>query len=123
MATVKLKVNNTHYEMQCDDGQEEYLSYLGYELNKRVEDIRAKARTMPESRMFFLCSMLLLDELVTLKEKTHDIDDTLTKGLETEGDGINQDDMIAVINRFASKIEALTEKNIETIEASKHSFM
>ncbi len=63
MAQVTVTINQQHYPISCDSGQEEHLVDLAAEVNKRVDELRAAVGQVGEARLLVMASLLLVDEL------------------------------------------------------------
>lgn len=65
MALVHVRINGRHYELACDDGQEDHLRTLADEVDERMRRLVKAVGTHPGETMAFLLTMLTMaDEII-----------------------------------------------------------
>lgn len=70
MAIVSVKIGGKDYQLACDDGQEEQLHTLAYEVDDRVRDISMRMGGSPGENMgLLLASVMMADELIDSKKE------------------------------------------------------
>ena len=77
MAQVSLQINGYGYILGCADGEEEHLSALAADLDRRIDDIKVSTGPSGEARMLLMAALVLSDELHDLRE------------LAKQGDGVS----------------------------------
>ena len=74
MAITTVRINGRHYEVACDDGQEEHLRMLADEVDERMRLLLKAFGTHPgESTAFLLTSLMMADELYEHRRENHEI--------------------------------------------------
>ena len=64
MAHVTIRINGYAYTIGCEDGQEEHLTQMAEEVDRRVTHIRQNfGGQSGEARLLMMASLLLADEL------------------------------------------------------------
>lgn len=100
MGQVTLSVNNRHYEVRCDDGQEAHLYRLADYVNAKVGELAGGAGQVGEARLLLMASLLIADELMearagaqsaggegeNLPEDNESLDETVGNHLESLAD-------------------------------------
>ena len=72
MAQVTIRINGFTYPVSCEDGQEQHLTDMATEVDRRISSIKSLGSQTGESRLLVLAALLLADEL-------HDTKSALTK--------------------------------------------
>lgn len=63
MGQVDVNINGRHYQIACDDGQEDHVRQLGEYVDKRVQELVASVGQVGDSRLLVMSSLLVADEL------------------------------------------------------------
>ena len=63
MPQVDVTINGRHYQIACDDGQEEHLSRLAGYVDDRVQELVAAVGQVGDTRLLVMTSLLVADEL------------------------------------------------------------
>ena len=63
MATVMVSINGRNYRMACDDGQEEHLTRLAQDLDRRIARMREDFGQIGDMRLTIMAALTLADEL------------------------------------------------------------
>ena len=63
MAQVNLTINGRHYDVACDDGQEEHLMKLAAFVDDRVANLKQTVGNLSESHLMMMASLVIADEL------------------------------------------------------------
>lgn len=69
MATVMIRVNGKEYSVACDDGQEEHLLHLAFNLDERVGQLAYQMGGNPGEVMALLLSGLMMTDEVAENKK------------------------------------------------------
>ncbi len=67
MAQVTVKINGYTYTVGCEDGQEDHLIAMSFQVESRVESIKALGSQSGEARLLVLASLLMVDEIHDLR--------------------------------------------------------
>jgi cell division protein ZapA len=63
MAQVTIRINGFSYPVGCEDGQEQHLTEMAAEVDRRIASIKALGNQTGEARLLALSALLLADEL------------------------------------------------------------
>ncbi len=63
MAQVNVNINGRNYRMACDDGQEEHLTRLAEDLDRRIARLRDDFGEIGDMRLTIMAALLVADEL------------------------------------------------------------
>ncbi|MDT7950733.1 MAG: cell division protein ZapA [Acetobacteraceae bacterium] len=63
MGQVQLKINGHMHTVGCKDGEEEHLTAMGAEVEKRIEKVKALGMNSGESKVLAMAALFLADEL------------------------------------------------------------
>ena len=69
MAQVSLQINGYGYILGCADGEEEHLSALAADLDRRIDEIKASTGPSGEARLLLMAALVLSDELHDLRHQ------------------------------------------------------
>ena len=86
MANVNIKFNGKEFLLSCDDGQEEHLEELSYNLNKKFEELKSDLGNIGENKLLLITSIKIMDEYFETKkkiaEKKNELENLKNKFLE-----------------------------------------
>jgi cell division protein ZapA len=63
LAQVNLTINGRHYDVACDDGQEEHLMKLAAFVDDRVTNLKHSVGSLSESHLMMMAALVIADEL------------------------------------------------------------
>lgn len=63
MAQVQLKINGHIHTVGCSDGEEDHLTAMGAEVEKRIEKVKALGMNSGETKVLAMAALFLADEL------------------------------------------------------------
>lgn len=63
MAQVTVRINGYPYTVGCQDGEEQHLTAMAGEVERRIDSIKAVAGQSGESRMLVMAALLMADDL------------------------------------------------------------
>ena len=69
MANINVKFNGKEFLLSCDDGQEEHLEELSYNLNKKFEELKSDLGNIGENKLLLITSIKIMDEYFETKKK------------------------------------------------------
>ena len=69
MANINVKFNGKEFLLSCDDGQEEHLEELSYNLNKKFEELKSDLGNIGENKLLLITSIQVIDEYFDLKKR------------------------------------------------------
>ncbi len=67
MTQTTIRINGYAYTVGCEDGQEQHLTEMAAEVERRIVDIRAIGGQNGEARLLMFAALMLADELHDLK--------------------------------------------------------
>ena len=72
MANINVKFNGKEFLLSCDDGQEEHLEELSYNLNKKFEELKSDLGNIGENKLLLITSIKIMDEYYETKKKINE---------------------------------------------------
>ncbi|HET6183895.1 MAG TPA: cell division protein ZapA [Acetobacteraceae bacterium] len=69
MGQVTVRINGYAYTVGCQDGEEDHLTAMAGEVEKRIESIKAVAGQAGESRMLVMAALLMADDLYEMERR------------------------------------------------------
>jgi cell division protein ZapA len=73
MPQISLKINERHYEMTCDEGQEAHLSKLAGHLDERIQELVGAVGQVGEGRLLVMASLMVADQLFEAYKEIHEL--------------------------------------------------
>jgi cell division protein ZapA len=83
MAHVTVTINAKAYTLACDDGEEEHLSILARDIDRRVARLKADLGQGDETRLMLMAGLTVADDLVLANERVQELEEELA-GLKNE---------------------------------------
>ncbi len=71
MPEISLNINERHYQVTCDDGQEEHLRRLAGHLDERIQGLVGAVGQVGEGRLLVMASLMVADELFEAYKENH----------------------------------------------------
>jgi cell division protein ZapA len=109
MAQVTIRINGFTYPVSCEDGQEQHLTDMAAEVDRRITSIKSLGSQTGESRLLVLAALLLADELHDTKTALAGKDSTAS-ATKPEPDGAERR---ARLRRAAARAEEIAADLIE----------
>ncbi|MGC8530423.1 MAG: cell division protein ZapA [Acidiphilium sp.] len=109
MAQVTIRINGFTYPVSCEDGQEQHLTEMAAEVDRRITSIKSLGSQTGESRLLVLAALLLADELHDTKTALAAKDST-SSATKPEPDGAERR---ARLRRAAARAEEIAADLIE----------
>jgi cell division protein ZapA len=78
MAQVNATIAGRQFRLACEDGQEEHLQKLAYDLDQRIIDLRAKFGEIGDTRLTVMAALMLADELSETARKIRLLEEEAT---------------------------------------------
>ena len=69
MANVNIKFNGKEFLLSCQDGQEDHLEELSFQLNNKFNELKNSLGNIGESKLLLITSIKLMDEFYEIKNK------------------------------------------------------
>ena len=77
MAHVSVTINGRQYRMACDDGQENHLARLAYELDQRIARLRGEFGEIGDMRLTVMAALIVSDELAEMGQRLRRLEEEL----------------------------------------------
>jgi cell division protein ZapA len=77
MGQVSVSINNRQYRMACEDGQEEHLTQLALELDRRIAKLRSDFGEIGDMRLTVMAALIVGDELAEQRQRQRRLEDEL----------------------------------------------
>ena len=77
MAHVSVTINGRQYRMACDDGQEEHLARLAFDLDQRIARLRADFGEIGDMRLTVMAALIVSDELAETGQRLRRLEEEL----------------------------------------------
>jgi len=123
MSQVNVTINGRQFRMACEDGQEERLTELAQQLDRRIEGLRAKFGEIGDTRLTVMAAITIADELSEMGQRFGRLEKELAaaRGAQAEAasrNGSAQAALAAALMSAAERIESVTRKLNKTIGGS-----
>jgi cell division protein ZapA len=115
MMQVTVTINGRQFRMTCEDGQENYLTRLATDLDKRIAQLRASFGEIGDTRLTVMAALTISDELNEMAERLHRVEEamaSLQDARVASGDQAKatQAAVAAALNSAAERIERMTRR-------------
>ena len=107
MPQISLKINERHYEMTCDEGQEAHLSKLAGHLDERIQELVGAVGQVGEGRLLVMASLMVADQLFEAYKEIHEL--KAGNGAAT-GASTGDDAGAAALEACAQRIETIAAR-------------
>src|SRR2546430_17057155 len=77
MGQVSVTINGRLYRMACDDGQENHLARLAYELDQRIARLRNDFGEIGDMRLTVMAALIVADELTGQGQRMRRLEEDL----------------------------------------------
>ncbi|HJS87886.1 MAG TPA: cell division protein ZapA [Acetobacteraceae bacterium] len=104
MAQVTVRINGFAYSVGCQDGEEQHLTAMAAEIERRIDSIKAAAGQSGEARMLVMAALLMADDIFELTKALREAE---KRAASTEAAAPPSTDpkMARKINRLARRAE------------------
>lgn len=121
MAAVPIRINGKEYHIACDDGQEEHLRGLSFDLDERINALTYQMGGNPgEVMSLLLAGLMLVDESVENKKEIERLSNEVRQLTKTLGQGRPaasgakmadmEGVMLETLNELATRIERMADQ-------------
>jgi cell division protein ZapA len=105
MAQVSIDINDRHYTVGCEDGQEKHLAALSKVFDRHVRSLSTEIGRLGETRLFLMAALLLADELHEVQERLAERESALAAARADQS--AVEVRAVAALEHAARKIEAI----------------
>ncbi|NBO19568.1 MAG: cell division protein ZapA [Proteobacteria bacterium] len=123
MAVLNVRINGKHYEVACDDGQEDHLRQLADEVDERMRRIvRGMGNALGEPMAFLLTALTMADEIIENRRENQEIAQEVQRLANIVNDdkrGEQEGRMVEIEHAMATTLEEIAlriEKIADQIE-------
>ncbi len=112
MGQVSVSINNRHYRMACEDGQEDHLARLAHDLDARIARLRADFGEIGDMRLTVMAALILADELSEQGQRIRRLEEELAalqdaRMAVSDRARATEAAIVAAFNSAAERIEKL----------------
>jgi len=113
MAHVTVTINSRQYRMACEDGQEDHLTKLAHDLNRRVEQLRERFGEIGDNRLLVMAALTISDQLGEATRRIGRLEQELSGNQDArvaaaDRSHATQAAVAAALNSAAERIERVT---------------
>jgi cell division protein ZapA len=110
MAHVSVTINGRQYRMACEDGEENHLTWLAGDLDRRIEQLRTRFGEIGDMRLTMMAALTIADELVETGKRLRRAEEDLAalqdaRVVAAERAQATQAAIAAALNSAAERIE------------------
>ena len=120
MTQVTATIAGRQFRLACEDGQEEHLQALAYDIDQRIIDLRRKFGEIGDTRLTVMAALMLADEMAESRQKMRALEEeiaALSEAREVSADRARaaSDAVVGAFHSAAERIEGITRKLNETV--------
>ncbi len=110
MPHVNVTINGRQYRMACDDGQENRLARLAYDLDQRITRLRGEFGEIGDMRLTVMAAVIVTDELAEMRQRMGRLEEELAVLQEARQGAVDhaqatQAAIVAAFDAASSRIE------------------
>ena len=111
MAQVTVTVHGKNYTLACDDGEEEHLTELASQVDRRLAEVKSEVGSAGEAHLLLMAGLLVADDLGLAAERIQELEEELA-GLKNEflGDGKDTPRSSFDEEKFATLLESAAQR-------------
>ena len=114
MGQVSVSINNRQYRMACEDGQEEHLTQLAQDLDRRIAKLRSDFGEIGDMRLTVMAALIVGDELSEQGQRLRRAEDELAalqdaRMIASDRSKATEVAIAAAFNAAADRIERLVK--------------
>jgi cell division protein ZapA len=110
MAQVTVTVHGKNYTLACDDGEEEHLTELAAQIDRRIAELKPDVGAAGEAHLLLMAGLVVADDLVFAAERIQELEEELA-GLKNEFLGGKAGDKAAFDEeKFAGLLESAAKR-------------
>ena len=113
MSHVSVTISGRQYRMACEDGQEDHLTQLAKDLDRRIDDLRNRFGEIGDMRLAVMAALMVGDELLEAGKQLRQIEGKLSvvndaRAAAAERLQTTETAVAAALNSAAERVERLT---------------
>ncbi len=115
MAKISVEINKRHYEMACEDGEEDHLHALAASLDAQVGKMQASFGQIGDLRLMVMAALMVADKLDDAQKTVAALKDEIeglkeARAAEIELSRSNEDEFATMLETTAQRIEVLASR-------------
>jgi cell division protein ZapA len=120
---LSVTINGRQYRMACEDGQEDHLSGLAQDFDRRIGELRASLGEIGDMRLMVVAALMLADELSETRARAERLQGELD-GVQENGASVSertqatQAAVVAALNAASERIEQVSRTLNQTLTES-----
>lgn len=109
MTQLGITINSRDYQIACDDGEEEHLTYLSQFVDKHVSDLAESVGDVGETRLLLMAALVIADELSESMGRNESLNEEVT-ALKTGGNDIDGPSSAGILEAAAIRLESIADR-------------
>jgi cell division protein ZapA len=114
LAQVSVTINARQYRMACEDGQENHLTHLGNDIDRRIQVMRSQFGEVGDMRLTIMAAIMVADELSETGSKIRALEQEVAAMREAQQAAAEraqaiEDAYVEAIASAADRIERATQ--------------
>jgi cell division protein ZapA len=115
MAAISTTINGRQFRLACEDGQEEHLTKLAQDLDRRIVELRKKFGEIGDVRLTVMAAITVADEMSEAMKRIHRLEEELVamQDARIATSDRTKEASAAVAHAFnsaAERLESITKK-------------
>ncbi|HVV78982.1 MAG TPA: cell division protein ZapA [Pseudolabrys sp.] len=115
MAAISTTINGRQFRLACEDGQEEHLTKLAQDLDRRIVELRKKFGEIGDVRLTVMAALTVADEMSEAMKRIHRLEEELVamQDARIATSDRTKEASAAVAHAFnsaAERLESITKK-------------
>ena len=115
MARITVEINNRHYEMACEDGEEKHLHALAAGLDAKVSEMQSSFGQIGDLRLMVMAALTVADQLEDTQKTVSALKDEIeglkeARAAEIELSRSSEDEFASMLEATAQRIEVLASR-------------
>ena len=115
MSQVNVTIHGRQFRMACEDGQEQHLTLLAQDLDRRIVALRDKFGEIGDTRLTVMAALTISDELVESFKRVRRLEEDLAalqdaRVTAADRNKLTQAAIATAFNSASDRIEKLTKR-------------
>ena len=120
MAQVTATIAGRQFRLACEDGQEEHLQALAYDIDQRIIDLRRKFGEIGDTRLTVMAALMVADELSEAGRNIRRLEEEIAglhdaRAVSSDRAKAASAAVVHAFNSAAERIEGITRKLNQTL--------
>lgn len=109
MSQLEITINSRDYQIACDDGEEEHLTYLSRYVDKHVSDLAESVGDVGETRLLLMAALVIADELSESTGRSDSLKEEVA-ALKAGGGGTDGPSSAGILEAAAIRLESIAAR-------------